>query len=278
MFTDQSSRPGCGRKRRRGKPSTAPTCVRPGRWSRPPAATGPSTASRSRRSPHPNRPRRSSTPGSPKVPTTSRSSTMTASSRLITGRSSRRLSGPRTAEEAGGRPHPGAGKAREVIAEGADGLVHLFVDRPVDDDLVRLVAEKHAFVIPTLTVLESVNGIGGGASLVDDPALAPWLSPADVERAEASLLARASGRGPGHPCARPSGGSRRPGCRSWRAPTPSIRARRTAPASTASWSCWWPRASRRPRPWRRRPPCRPRPSALPTAGASPRVAGRSRAG
>ena len=45
----------------------------------PRTATGPSTASRSRRSPHPNRRRRSSTPGSPRVPTTSRSSTTTSS-------------------------------------------------------------------------------------------------------------------------------------------------------------------------------------------------------
>ena len=52
---------------------------------------------------------------------------------------------------------------------------------PWTTSLVRLAAEKHAFVIPTLTVLESVNGIGGGASLVDDPALAPWLTPADVD-------------------------------------------------------------------------------------------------
>ncbi len=71
-------------------------------------------------------------------------------------------------------------RARDAIDEGADGLVHLFVDQPVDDALVRLAAEKHAFVIPTLTVLESVGGIGSGASLVDDPALAPWIGPADA--------------------------------------------------------------------------------------------------
>lgn len=66
-------------------------------------------------------------------------------------------------------------RARQAIEAGADGLVHLFVDRPIDDALVRLMVEKRAFVIPTLTVLES----GAGASLVDDPTLAPWLSPAD---------------------------------------------------------------------------------------------------
>ncbi len=70
--------------------------------------------------------------------------------------------------------------ARDAIVEGADGLVHLFVDRPVDEAFVRLVAEKHAFVIPTLTVLESANGVGSGAPLVDDAAIAPWLGAADV--------------------------------------------------------------------------------------------------
>jgi imidazolonepropionase-like amidohydrolase len=70
--------------------------------------------------------------------------------------------------------------ARRAIATGADGLVHLFVDEPVDDAFVRLVAEHNAFVIPTLTVLDSVNRNGGNAALADDPALAPYLTPDDV--------------------------------------------------------------------------------------------------
>jgi imidazolonepropionase-like amidohydrolase len=77
--------------------------------------------------------------------------------------------------------------AREAIAAGADGLVHLFVDRPADDAFIRLAAERRAFVIPTLTALESVGGIRGGAALVDDPALAPWLGPADVTALKASF-------------------------------------------------------------------------------------------
>jgi imidazolonepropionase-like amidohydrolase len=84
----------------------------------------------------------------------------------------------------------GREKARDAIAEGADGLVHLFIDRPADEAFVRLAAEKHAFVIPTLTVLESVNGIGSGASLVADPALSPWLSPADAAALRRSFARR----------------------------------------------------------------------------------------
>lgn len=71
--------------------------------------------------------------------------------------------------------------ARGAIAAGADGLVHLFVDKPVDDAFVHLVAEHKAFVIPTLTVLDSVNRNGGNAALADDPALAPYLTADDVQ-------------------------------------------------------------------------------------------------
>jgi imidazolonepropionase-like amidohydrolase len=70
--------------------------------------------------------------------------------------------------------------ARDAIESGADGLAHLFEDAPMDAPLARLAAERRAFVIPTLTVLESVTGVASGASLVDDPALARALSLADA--------------------------------------------------------------------------------------------------
>ena len=47
--------------------------------------------------------------------------------------------------------------ARRAIAAGADGLVHVFVDKPADDALIRLAAEHKLFVIPTLTVIDTVN-------------------------------------------------------------------------------------------------------------------------
>ena len=77
--------------------------------------------------------------------------------------------------------------ARGAIAAGADGLVHLFVDKPVDDAFVRLAAEHKAFVVPTLTVLDSVNRNGGNAALADDPALAPYLTPDDVRMLKSSF-------------------------------------------------------------------------------------------
>lgn len=68
--------------------------------------------------------------------------------------------------------------ARAALEEGADGLVHTFVDREEGADFARLAAARGAFVIPTLTVLMSASGTPGGAALVDDARLADWLHPA----------------------------------------------------------------------------------------------------
>jgi imidazolonepropionase-like amidohydrolase len=70
--------------------------------------------------------------------------------------------------------------ARAAIEAGADGLVHLFVDHAPDDGFVPLVKKKKAFIIPTLTVLDSVAGAPSGAGLVDDARLAPYLLPQTV--------------------------------------------------------------------------------------------------
>jgi len=67
--------------------------------------------------------------------------------------------------------------AREAVEAGADGLAHLFIDHPPEADFGRWVAAHHAFVVPTLTVLESVSARHGGAALAQDPAIAPYLSP-----------------------------------------------------------------------------------------------------
>jgi imidazolonepropionase-like amidohydrolase len=70
--------------------------------------------------------------------------------------------------------------ARDAIGSGADGLVHIFADRAPDPDFMRLVTTSRAFVIPTMSVTESVTGVAGGASLTTDPAIANALSPADA--------------------------------------------------------------------------------------------------
>src|SRR5580692_11013834 len=67
-------------------------------------------------------------------------------------------------------------QARDAIEAGADGLAHLFADSAPAPDFASLVASHHAFVVPTLTVLEGVSGIASGDSLTTDPSLSPYLS------------------------------------------------------------------------------------------------------
>jgi imidazolonepropionase-like amidohydrolase len=78
--------------------------------------------------------------------------------------------------------------ARDAIEAGADGLVHLFIDKPVDDALVELAAKRGIFVIPTLTVLESANrDQRAHAALADDRALAPYLTPDEARMLRSSF-------------------------------------------------------------------------------------------
>jgi imidazolonepropionase-like amidohydrolase len=70
--------------------------------------------------------------------------------------------------------------ARDAIDAGADGLAHLFINSPPDPDFGRFVDAHHAFVVPTLTVLESLSGTPSGASLITDPNLGPYISLADA--------------------------------------------------------------------------------------------------
>jgi imidazolonepropionase-like amidohydrolase len=71
-------------------------------------------------------------------------------------------------------------EAKEAINAGADGLAHLFPDSAPTADFAALVAAHHAFVIPTLTVLESVSAIRSGESLTTDPRLKPFLTQEDI--------------------------------------------------------------------------------------------------
>ena len=46
--------------------------------------------------------------------------------------------------------------ARDAVEAGADGLVHIFSDKVIDDKLLELMQAKGTFVIPTLSVTASV--------------------------------------------------------------------------------------------------------------------------
>src|SRR6266853_3868856 len=79
------------------------------------------------------------------------------------------------------------GDAVSAIEAGADGLVHLFQDSPPAANFAARVASHHAFVVPTLTVLESETGRAGGASLAIDARLRPFLNDAEVGNLKAAF-------------------------------------------------------------------------------------------
>jgi imidazolonepropionase-like amidohydrolase len=64
-----------------------------------------------------------------------------------------------------------------AVDAGADGLVHIWVDRAPSQELSEQMAESGVFVIPTLTVLESIRGVASGRGLLGDEATAGLLAP-----------------------------------------------------------------------------------------------------
>lgn len=81
-------------------------------------------------------------------------------------------------------------RAREALESGADGLVHLFADSAPEAGFAKLAADRKAFVIPTLTVLESTTGTPSGRSLTEDSRLKPFLSPDEVRGLQSSFPRR----------------------------------------------------------------------------------------
>jgi imidazolonepropionase-like amidohydrolase len=84
--------------------------------------------------------------------------------------------------------------ARMVIDAGADGLAHLFADRPPDPEFGKFVAAHHAFVVLTLSVLESTTGTPSGASLVTDPHIKPFLTSDEITNLKAAFPKRATSK------------------------------------------------------------------------------------
>ena len=77
--------------------------------------------------------------------------------------------------------------ARAAIEAGADGLAHLFADSAPEPDFGKFVAAHHAFIVPTLTVLESVSGVPTGESLTNDSHIIPYLTSDDVTNLKRSF-------------------------------------------------------------------------------------------
>ncbi len=80
--------------------------------------------------------------------------------------------------------------ARHAIDAGADGLVHLFADMAPDAELGKFIAQRRAFVVPTLTVIESTTGTGSGTSLGEDARVKPYLSADEVRGLRSSFPRR----------------------------------------------------------------------------------------
>jgi imidazolonepropionase-like amidohydrolase len=74
--------------------------------------------------------------------------------------------------------HVGSQKeAVECIQAGVDGLAHVFADSPPDAAFARLVKDHHAFVIPTLTVFESLSAGSAKRWWEREPGLSARLTP-----------------------------------------------------------------------------------------------------
>ncbi|MCX7974509.1 MAG: CIA30 family protein [Candidatus Aminicenantes bacterium] len=75
----------------------------------------------------------------------------------------------------------------DVLNLGADGLAHIYFDDSYDSNFGSLMANKKAFIISTLTVLENLSGISDPQFLIDDPALSPFLTVADIRSLKSKI-------------------------------------------------------------------------------------------
>ena len=66
--------------------------------------------------------------------------------------------------------------ARQAVAADVDGLVHIFGDAPPPEEFAAVAAEAGIFVVPTLTVMESLMDGASAAPLADDPHIGPLMT------------------------------------------------------------------------------------------------------
>lgn len=70
--------------------------------------------------------------------------------------------------------------ALDAVSNGVDGLVHVFVDELITEDFLALAVSKGIFVVGTLNAEESFITTDGGAAILADPDLGPYLT--DLEK------------------------------------------------------------------------------------------------
>ena len=84
--------------------------------------------------------------------------------------------------------HPGTlAGMRTAMDAGADALIHLTVDRQPDPAFGFDAKKRGIFVIPTLTVLKSMGGVGGAAMLIYDKRIVPYLTKPEIEQLKAGF-------------------------------------------------------------------------------------------
>lgn len=155
-----------------------------------------------------------------------------------------------------------AASARTAIEAGADGLVHLFTAGAEDPDFARLAGAKRAFVIPTMTVLQSIVGVAGGGPLLEDERMTRYLALSSRQNMKQGFPVRAGAAPVNHEIANSTVRQLRArGFESLPAVTRPTRERGSAQRCTANSSFWSPPGSRRARRSLPQPALRPMHSA-----------------
>jgi imidazolonepropionase-like amidohydrolase len=67
--------------------------------------------------------------------------------------------------------------AREAIAAGTDGLVHIFADSPPEADFAKFAAQHHVFIVPTLSVFEAVTSTSYKPWWQNVPQVVSYITP-----------------------------------------------------------------------------------------------------
>ena len=68
------------------------------------------------------------------------------------------------------------GQAKTMLNQGADGLMHSFIDQIADQELITLAKRPGVFIVPTLSVTASLAGADTGKELAADPQLRNFLT------------------------------------------------------------------------------------------------------
>lgn len=84
--------------------------------------------------------------------------------------------------------------ARDIVDAGADGLAHVWADSVPGPGFLRRMAAEDVFVIPTLSVIQGTARSPGGAPLLEDGRVAPYLTPSARRQLRQGFSSRTGSR------------------------------------------------------------------------------------